>query len=416
MTGTSSDVAFADAYLKGVTVRRRGGVRGGGEERHRRAADAGRRPQGHGHARRSSATRAPSTDEGCPGRWRATSTTSASRTWRRRCDSEDERRRASEYKEESEYFLNRAPELRHALRPDRSASSRARTPTGDWRRAPSDVRPADLGLRLHRDQRLGLRLHRAAGRPGPGQPLRRPGRPGEEARRRSSPPRRPPPRVRRLLRRRHPRDDRGARRPDGPVRPQQPAVAPHHRTCTTRRAAVEDAGEGARGARPGSTPAARSARATPATRTTASMSAWYLFSALGFYPLLMGSADVRDRLAAVHQGDGPPGDGSDLVDQRAGQQREEHLRAGPEGQRQGVDLGPLPHSIARQGRRAGVRHGRRAVGRLGAPADAAPPSVTSRARRPMPGVDVDRGRFAVTARPARARTSARLIDNTRPAR
>ena len=53
------------------------------------------------------------------------------------------------------------------------------------RHVPADaraVRPARLGLRLHRDRRLELRVPRAAGRPGPGQPLRRPGRPGDEAR------------------------------------------------------------------------------------------------------------------------------------------------------------------------------------------------------------------------------------------
>ena len=37
------------------------------------------------------------------------------------------------------------------------------------------------------------------------------------------------------------------------------------------------------------------------------MSAWYLFSALGFYPLPGRQPDVRDRLAAVQAGDGAHG-------------------------------------------------------------------------------------------------------------
>ena len=54
--------------------------------------------------------------------------------------------------------------------------------------------------------------------------------------------------VPRLLRRHDPRDDRGARRADGPVGLLQPGLAPHPVHVRLRRAAVQDAGEGARGA------------------------------------------------------------------------------------------------------------------------------------------------------------------------
>ena len=87
----------------------------------------------------------------------------------------------------------------------------------------------------------------------------------------------------------HPRDDRGPRRPDGHVRPLQPAVAPRHLHVRLRRAALEDAGS-------------RSARCCRrlylgseigqgyhGDEDNGELSAWYLFSALGFYPLVMGS-------------------------------------------------------------------------------------------------------------------------------
>ena len=45
----------------------------------------------------------------------------------------------------------------------------------------------------------------------------------------------------------------------------------------------------------------------PGDEDNGEMSAWYIFSSLGFYPLQMGSAELRDRLAAVHEGDHPPG-------------------------------------------------------------------------------------------------------------
>ena len=76
-------------------------------------------------------------------------------------------------------------------------------------------------------------------------------------------------RLPRLLRRHDPRDDRGARRPHGPVGFTNQVVAPHPVHVRLRRAAVEDAGEGARGAAAALPRRRRSARATAATRTTA---------------------------------------------------------------------------------------------------------------------------------------------------
>ena len=56
----------------------------------------------------------------------------------------------------------------------------------------------------------------------------------------------------------------------------------------------------------------------------------------GLLPAADGQPDLRDRLAAVHQGDRPPGERQEAGRQRAGEQREERLRAGAEGRRQGT--------------------------------------------------------------------------------
>ena len=84
MTGTSSDVAFADAYTKGVQLQDAAGdLRGGRPQRDGHPADPDRRrPQGArqsiflGYTHRTPA-------RASRGRSRATSTTSASRRWRR---------------------------------------------------------------------------------------------------------------------------------------------------------------------------------------------------------------------------------------------------------------------------------------------------------------------------------------------
>ena len=159
-------------------LRGRAQERGGGAAQRQRRAQGPRHldlPRLHQHRR---PTRAP------PGRWTATSTTSASPTWRARWPptrstaAADQRR----YLEEHEYYLDRALRLREHVRSRHSASSRAAART-DLAPAARAVRPARVGPRLHGDQRLELRLHRAPRRPGPGQPLRRAGQAGGQARR-----------------------------------------------------------------------------------------------------------------------------------------------------------------------------------------------------------------------------------------
>ena len=383
MTGTSSDVAFADAYLKGVKrLRRAGRLRRRAEERdgrrRRPRRDVGRKGLATstflGYTRDRRPARA------CRGRWRATSTTSASRTWPRRSPRTRHAAERARYTEESEYFLNRAPGLREPVRPDGRllpGPRRRRAPGESTRR----LRPAGLGRRLHRDRRLELRLPRPAGRPGPGQPLRRPRR----ARRRSSTRSSPRPRRRqvpRLLRRLDPRDARGARRPDGPVGHSNQVS--HHIPYMYDYAGqpCEDAGEGPRGAARGSTSAARSARATPATRTTARCRPGTSSPR---------SASTRCRWAAPNyaigsplftQGDGPPGERQATWSINAPEQQREATSTcrALQGQRQGVrqgvprhrrpdrerrrrsssTMGPKPSTLGhRQGRRAAVDHRRR---------------------------------------------------------
>ena len=329
MTGTSSDVAFADAYVKGVQLRRGGGLRGGAEERHRRPAELRRRPQGHGHLAlpRLHEHRHPRGhvvgDGGLPQRLRHRA------AWARRST---RRPAGARYKEESEYFLNRAQNYVKLFDP-KAGFFQGRNAEGDWRLAARRVRPAGVGLRLHRDQRLDLRLHRPAGRPGPGQPVRRPGRSGEEAGHLLRHPGDRLAGVRRLLRRHHPRDDRGARRPDGHVRAQQPARAPHPLHVRRRRPALEDPGEGPRGAVP-ALHRQRDRPGLPGRRGQRRDVGLVRLLRARLLPAGDGQRRIRDRLPAVHQGDRPPGERPGPGRQGAEQQREERLRAVAEGQRQ----------------------------------------------------------------------------------
>ena len=83
------------------------------------------------------------------------------------------------------------------------------------------------------------------------------------------------------------------------------------------------------------------------------MSAWYLFSALGFYPLQVGSAELRDRLAAVQaRRRSTWRTASDLVVNAPDNSAKNVYVAGPEGQRQGATTSAyLPHARARRRRR-----------------------------------------------------------------
>ena len=115
MTGTSSDVAFADAYVKGVrnfdakdaydAALKNATVAPPGSDPN--DTNVGRKGL---RARSSSATRRTRSARACRGRSRATSTTSASRTWPRcwpptRAVPAADRRR---YQDEYEYFRERA--------------------------------------------------------------------------------------------------------------------------------------------------------------------------------------------------------------------------------------------------------------------------------------------------------------------
>ena len=75
------------------------------------------------------------------------------------------------------------PQLRATSSTRRSSFFQGRGADGTF---PSSFDPRGLGRRLHRDQRLELRLPRAARRPRPGQPLRRPGRARDRSSTRSS--------------------------------------------------------------------------------------------------------------------------------------------------------------------------------------------------------------------------------------
>ncbi|CAM5376766.1 alpha-1 2-mannosidase [Streptomyces purpurascens] len=96
------------------------------------------------------------------------------------------------------------------------------------------------------------------------------------------------PRVRRLLRRCHPRDDGGAGRADGHVRALQPGRAPRDLHVRRGRAALEGAEERPRGA-VAPAPGSEIGQGYHGDEDNGEQSAWYLFSALGFYPLVMGS-------------------------------------------------------------------------------------------------------------------------------
>ena len=129
-----------------------------------------------------------------------------------------------------------------------------------------------------------------------------------------------------------------------------------------RRAALEDAGEGPRGAVAGSTSAARSARATRATRTTARCRPGTSSARSASTRCRMGSADYAIGSPLFTKATVHLENGKKLVVKAPKQQRGERLRAGPEGQRQAYDR-DVP-AARRCSRTAGrwIRHGPGAVG------------------------------------------------------
>jgi putative alpha-1,2-mannosidase len=237
MVGTSSDVAFADAYLKGI--------KGIDIEA---AYDA---------AVKNATVVPPSQNVGRKGMDLATfngytaNTTAEGFSWSMdgyindfgianlskalydKAKKNDPRKQ--EYLDNYKYFLNRARNYVTLFDPAVDFFQ-GKGPDGVWGSSPSTFDPQDWGHDYTETNAWNMAFSA----------VRRPRRAGEEARRvlqyaggRA---------AHRWVRQHDPRDARGPRRPDGSVRPQQPAVAPHHLHVRRGRPAVEDTGEGARGA------------------------------------------------------------------------------------------------------------------------------------------------------------------------
>ena len=158
MTGTSSDVAFADAYVKGVDFDAKS------------AYDAAVKnatvvPPSSGVGRKGMTT--------SPFLGYTSTDTHEGLSWALEGYLNDygiakmgqalyKKTGEKRYKEEAEYFLNRAQDYVN-LFDSKAGFFQGKDDEGRLAGRVVQVRPARVGLRLHRDQRLGLRLHRAAG-------------------------------------------------------------------------------------------------------------------------------------------------------------------------------------------------------------------------------------------------------------
>ena len=415
MTGTSSDVAFADAYLKGVegfdaqdaydAALKNATVAPPGRTRHRR------RPQGPGPSLFLGYTPNDGRPRGVS--WGLEGYINDFGIANMAAALADERRRRRErrrYREEYGVLPRPGPALRAPLRPgDRllpGPRPRRHVEVAARRRT---TRACGATVRLHRDQRLELRLPRAAGRRGPGEPLRRP-RTGSR-----------------------PSSTRFFATPETAEAPRAPTAASSTR-CSRRATSgmgqwglsnqvshhipymydyagqpPKTPGERARGA----APAVRRQRDRPglrrATRTTARCRPGTSSAALGFYPLQVGSPSYAIgsplfNKATVHL----PGGATSSSTRRT--TARERLRPAPARQRRGrTARRTSPDDLARR-RPARLRDGPRAVGvghGRGRRARRRSPRATS--RRP-----VHRRHDAATARRPRATASsaARLFDNT----
>ena len=158
----------------------------------------------------------------------------------------------------------------------------------------------------------------------------------------------------------------------------QPGLAPHPVHVRLRRAAVEDRRRRSARRCAACTSAPRSAQGYAGDEDNGEMSAWYLFSALGLLPAADGQPELRDRLAAVQEGDDPPGrTGEDIVVSAPNNSARNVYVQGLRVNGRRCDktyLPPLEHRQRRHARRSTWARGRRA----GGPArDAAPPSITA---------------------------------------
>ena len=181
----------------------------------------------------------------------------------------------------------------------------------------------------------------------------------------------------------------------------QPGVAPHpvhvrrtpgsrgrrRRRCARRCAA--------------STPAPRSARATPATRTTARRRRGTCSPRSGFYPLQMGSPNYAIGSPLFKKRDDPPGAGRDIVVSAPNNSTRNVYVQGLRVNGRRWNKTYLPHSMLANGATLDVRHGPAAVA-AGRPA-----------RRRRAAVDDRRG--ASRAAAARRHRQARRRGDARPA-
>ena len=161
----------------------------------------------------------------------------------RRSSSADRRR----YREEAEYFRSRSQNYVNMFDPA-IRFFQGRASDGTWKSSPDEYDPRVWGHDHDYTETNGWNFAFHVPHDGQGLANLYGGRDrlADEARRvlRDAGDRQ----VRRLLRRRDPRDDRGARRAHGPVGLLEPGLAPHPVHVRLRRAAVEDPGQGARGA------------------------------------------------------------------------------------------------------------------------------------------------------------------------
>ena len=176
---------------------------------------------------------------------------------------------APAYARSASTSCNRAPDYVAPLRPDGAASSRAGDADGAWRLPPDEFDPRVWGYDYTETNGWNCAFH--APHDGRGLANLYGGRAGlakkldDVLRHARRPAGRSPGSYGGIIH--EMTEARDVRM--GHVRAQQPAVAPHHRTCTTTPASRGRRRRRSARSCPGSTSAARSARATAATRTTA---------------------------------------------------------------------------------------------------------------------------------------------------
>ena len=339
MVGTSSDVAFADAYLKGI-----------------KGIDV---QAAYDAAVKNASVVPPSQNVGRKGMDLSTfngytaNTTGEGFSWSMdgyindfgianmskalydKAKKNDPRKQ--EYLDNYKYFLNRARNYVTLFDPA-VGFFQGKGPDGVWGNSPEHLRPAGLGPRLHRDERVEHGVLHAAGRRRPGRDLRRPGRPGEEARR-----------VLQYAGRRActpagtaARSTRCSRRATSGWG--STATATSRRTtsptCTTFAGQPWKTQALVREALSRLYLGSEIGQGYPGDEDNGEMSAWYLFSSLGFYPLQVGSPTYAIGSPLFTKATVRLAGGKKLVISAPREQLAEHLCEERSGQRQEVDARP----------------------------------------------------------------------------